>query len=149
MCLIRFIAQAEWARLSPWKINPLALVRRDRFELGQELAMRRRIDRSMFHLRASRIVPEEVVAVPIRRRSDWPLDEPTAAVGTDITQNLLNARHTEGALIRADPRLKRLRRQSLVAVLAGRSEFKHGVLDVKLPKTGNQWFLEHFPAPLE
>jgi|CXWL01.1.fsa_nt_gi hypothetical protein len=111
--------------------------------------MRRRIDRPMFHLRASRIVPEEVVALPIRRRSDWPRDKPAPAVGTDISQDLFDTGHAKRALIRADPRLKRLRRQRLIAMLTSRSKFKHGVLDVKLPKTGNQWFLEHFPAPLE
>lgn len=33
-------------------------------------------------------------------------------------------------------------------VFASRSEFKHGVLDVKRPITGKQWFLEHFSAAL-
>ena len=88
--------------------------------------MRRRIDRPMFHLRASRIVPEEVVALPIRRRSDWPRDKPAPAVGTDISQDLFDAGHAKRALIRADPRLGRIGWQRLIAMFAGRSEFKHG-----------------------
>ncbi len=88
--------------------------------------MRRRIDRPMFHLRTSRILAEEIIAVPIRRRPDWPRDKSAPAVGTDISQNPLDTGHAKRALIRADPRLKRLRRQRLVAMFAGRSEFKHG-----------------------
>ena len=68
--------------------------------------MREQIDRPMLDLRTRRILPQEVVPVPIQRRSDRARDEPTAAVGTDIAQNLFNASHTEGALIRTDPRLK-------------------------------------------
>ena len=41
----------------------------------------------------------------------------------------------------------RIRRQRLVAVLAGRSKFKHGTLDVRLPEMNNQWFLEPFLIP--
>ncbi len=64
--------------------------------------------------------------MPIRRRPDRPWSEPAAAVGTDIAQHLFDARHAERAFIRADPRLKRLRRQRLIAMLTGWSEFKHG-----------------------
>ena len=70
--------------------------------------------------------------------------EATAAVRADIGEMPGDAIGAERTFIRADPRLKRLRRQSLVAVFAGRSEFKHVVLDVKLPEIGNQWFLEPF-----
>ena len=88
--------------------------------------MRRRIDRPMFHLRTSRILAEEIIAVPIRRRPDWPRDKSAPAVGTDISKNLFDTGHTERAFIRADPRLQRLRWQRLVAMLAGWSELKHG-----------------------
>jgi hypothetical protein len=104
--------------------------------------MRRLIDRPMLHLRPSRIVPQKVVTLPIRRRANRPRNEPAAAIGADISQNLFDTGHAERALIRADHRLKRLRRQRLIAMLAGWSEFKHGALDVKLPKTCNQWILE-------
>lgn len=95
--------------------------------------MRRRIDRSVLHLGARRIFPKKIVALPVRRRPDWSRSKTAAAVGTDIAQNLFNASHTEGALIRADTRLKRVRRQGLVAMFARRSEFKHRILDVRLP----------------
>jgi hypothetical protein len=106
--------------------------------------MRCRIHWTVLHLGARRICPKEVVLVPIRRRSDRSRYEPAAAIGADISQNAFDTRNTEGALIRADARLKRIRRQRLIAVLAGRSKFKHENLDVQLPEMGNQWFLEHF-----
>ena len=106
--------------------------------------MRRRIHRMVLHLDARRICPEEVVIVPIRRRSDRSRDEPAAAIGTDIFQNVLDAGGAEGALIRADARLKRIRRQRPVAMLARRSKFKHEILNVQLPVRAIKWFLEHF-----
>jgi hypothetical protein len=98
----------------------------------------------VLHLGARRIRRKEVVIVPIRRRSDRSRDKPAAAIWADISQNTFDARDTESALIGADTRLKRIRRQRLVAVLAGRSKFKHHVLDVRLTETGNQWFLKPF-----
>jgi hypothetical protein len=106
--------------------------------------MRGRIHRPVLHLGARRIFPKEVVIVPIRRRSDRSRDEPAAAIWADISQNVFNASNAEGALIGTDTRLKRVRRQCFVAVFTSRSELKHGVLDVKLPEPGNQWFLELF-----
>jgi len=91
--------------------------------------MRRRINRPVLYLRARRICSKEVVVVPIRRRSDRSRDEPAATIWTDISKNLFDTGRAEGALIRADPRLKRVRRQRLVALFASGSEFKHDVLD--------------------
>jgi hypothetical protein len=108
--------------------------------------MRNRIHRPVLHLGARRIFPQEVALVPIRRRSDGSRDEPAAAIWANISQNAFNTRSAEGALIRTDTRLKRVRRQCFVAVFAGRSEFKHGGLAVKLPVMGNQFFLEPFSA---
>lgn len=101
--------------------------------------MRRWIDRPMLHLCTSRILAEEIIAIPIRRRSDRPRNKSAAAIRTDISQDLFDTGRTERALIRADPRLKRLRRQRPVAMFACRSEFKHGVLDVRLPRVDNYW----------
>jgi len=109
--------------------------------------MRRRIHRTVLHLGARRIFPQEVVTFPIRRGSNRSRDKTAAAIGTDISQNAFDTGHAEGALIGADARVKRVGRQCLVAMLAGRSEFKHGVLNVKLSILGNQWFLEPFSAP--
>ena len=67
--------------------------------------MRRWIDRPMLYLCTSRILAEEIIAIPVRRRSDWPLNEPASAIRTDISQNLFDTGHAERALIRADPRL--------------------------------------------
>ena len=64
--------------------------------------------------------------MPIRRRPDRPGSEPAAAVGTDVFQHPFDARHAERTFIGTNPRLKRIGRQRLVAMFAGRSEFKHG-----------------------
>jgi hypothetical protein len=106
--------------------------------------MHRQIHRMVLHLAARRICSKEIVVIPIRRRPDRSRDEPAAAIWADICQNTFDAGGAEGALIGADARLKRIRRQRFVAVFAGRSKFKHHVLDVRLPETDNQWFLEPF-----
>ena len=87
--------------------------------------MRRRIHRSVLHLGARRIFPEEVIIVPIRRGPNRSRNKPAAAIWTDISQDVFDTSNAEGALIGADARFKRVRRQRLVAVFAGRSEFKH------------------------
>jgi hypothetical protein len=110
----------------------LSFLRWDRLDLGRETRMHLQIHRMVLHLGARRICPKKVVIVPIRRRSDRSRDELTAAILANISQNAFDAGGAEGALIRADARLKRIRRQRLVSVLAGRSKFKHGVLDVEL-----------------
>jgi hypothetical protein len=127
--------------------HTLSFLRWDHLKLGREPRMSCQIHRSVLHVGASRIFPKEIVIVPICRRSDRSRDKSASAVGTDISQNAIDAGHAEGALIRADARLNRLRRQRLVAMLAGRSEFKHEILDMQLPVMGNQWFLEHFSVP--
>ena len=94
----------------------------DRFDLGRKARMRRRIYRSVLHLGARRICSKEVVIVPIRRRSDRSRGEPTAAILAEISQNVFNTSNAEGALVRADARLKRIRRQCFVAVFTGWSK---------------------------
>ena len=94
--------------------------------------MRGRIHRPVLHLGARRIFPQKVALVPIRRRSNRSRDKPAAAIWADISQNVFDTSNTESALVGADTRLKRIRRQRLVAMLAGRSMFKHGGLVVKL-----------------
>ncbi len=95
--------------------------------------MRHRIHQPVLHLGVRRIFSKKVVTVPVPRRSNRSRDKPAAAIWTDISQNAFDGRIAEGALVRTYARLKRIGRQRLIAVLAGRSEFKHGVLNVKLP----------------
>jgi hypothetical protein len=120
----------------------LSFLRWDCFDLGRELGVCHWIDRPVLHLVASRIFPEEVVPFPICRRPNRSRNKPAPAIWTDIFQNAFDTGGTEGALIGADARLERVRWQRLITVLASRSELKHGVLDVRLSKTGNQLFLE-------
>lgn len=90
------------------------------------------IHRPVLHLGARRIFPQKVALVPIRRRSNRSRDKPAAVIWADISQNVFDTRSAEGALIRTDTRLKRVRRQRPVTMLAGRSELKHRDLVVKL-----------------
>lgn len=109
--------------------------------------MRRQIYRPVLHLGARRVFPKEIVIVPIHRRSNRSRDEPAATIRANISQNAFDAGGTKGTLIGADTRLKRIRRQRLVAMLAGRFEFKHVVLDAKLRVVRNQWFIKLFSVP--
>ena len=128
----------------PTTLPPLSFFWRNHLDLGREPLMRRQIYRPVLHLGARRVFPKEIVIVPIHRRSNRSRDEPAAAIRANISQNAFDAGGTKGTLIGADTRLKRIRRQRLVAMLAGRFEFKHGILDLGQSITGNQWFLEHF-----
>src|SRR5262245_2590035 len=69
------------------------------------------------------IGPDEVVALPVCRRSNWSWREPATTVRADVLQHLFDAGPTECALEAANHRIASLGRQRL-AVLAGRSKFK-------------------------
>src|SRR5262245_52221990 len=79
----------------------------------------------MFDARRGRVLAKVVVVLPVARRANRPWREATAAVGTDVVEDLIHARRTEGALIAADPRLQRLRRQGLAAMLAAWPQLQH------------------------
>ena len=72
--------------------------------------MRRQIHRQVLHLGAYRICSKEIVIVPIHRRSNRSRNEPADAIWADISQNVFDTSNAEGALVRADTRLKRVRR---------------------------------------
>lgn len=97
-----------------------------------------RIHRPVLHLRARRVLAEEVVAFPVLHRPDRSRRESTAAVRANIEQHLLHARRAERALIRADARIRGLRWQRPIAVLAGWSEFKH-VFGIRCSSCGRQY----------
>jgi len=59
------------------------------------------------------------------RRPDRPRHQPAAAVRADIPHNPLRTRRTKRALITANPRIRRLRRQILIAALATRPKLQH------------------------
>jgi len=84
-----------------------------------------RINGTMIDLGTRGILAKVVVAFPVGRWPDRSGHEAAAAVRADILKDVINARSAERALIDADPRFKRIGRQRLVAVLTGRSEFKH------------------------
>ena len=84
-----------------------------------------RINRPVFDLGTRRVPTKEVVSFPVLRRPDWSGNKTPAAVGADVLQDAINTRGAERAFVGANTRFKRVWGQRLVAVLAGRSEFKH------------------------
>jgi len=87
-----------------------------------------RIDRPVPDLRTRRVLAEEIVAFPVLRRPDRSGNETATAVRADVSQNGIDTRRAKRALVGTYARFKRVGWQCLVAVLARRSEFKHGVL---------------------
>jgi hypothetical protein len=57
--------------------------------------MGNRINRYVLYRRARRVFAEKVVAFPISRRPDRPRNKSAATIGTDIVQNVIDARRTE------------------------------------------------------
>jgi hypothetical protein len=92
-----------------------------------------RINRPVPYLRARRVFTEEVVALPVLRRPDGSRNKSATAIGAHVLQDAIDARDAERAFVGADARLERVGRQRLVAVLAGRSEFKHQTAEVLAP----------------
>jgi RNA polymerase sigma-70 factor, ECF subfamily len=103
------------------------LLGRDRSNGSGEGRVRGRIDRPVPDLPAGRIRPEAVVPPPVARRPDRPRRESAAAVRAHVVEDPVDAGCAERALIAADARVERVRRQRCVAVLAGRTKFQHGL----------------------
>jgi hypothetical protein len=87
-----------------------------------------RIDRPMLCMKTSRVLTEEVVALPVPGRSDRPGNKSTAAIRAHVVQEVIHARGAERALIGADARFKRVGWQRLIAILTGWSELEHAAL---------------------
>jgi hypothetical protein len=69
--------------------------------------------------------PQEVTALLVVRRPDWPWHETATAVWTDVVQDIVYAVGAERAFVGADAGFLRVWRQQLVAVFAGGSQLKH------------------------
>ena len=80
-----------------------------------------RIDRLVLDFGACRVFTEEIVPLPILGRPDWSANKSTAAIRADVLQDIVDTGGAKRALVGADAGLKRVGRQRLVAVLAGRS----------------------------
>src|SRR5712671_4610631 len=91
----------------------------------RELCMNQGIDGPVPDLGTRWVFAEEVVAFPVLRWPDGSGDEPAAAVWTDVAQDRVDARRAKRALVSANARFERIRRQGLVAVFAGRAHFEH------------------------
>ena len=83
------------------------------------------INRPVFDCLACRILPEIIVTIPVVRGPDGPGNEASPAIWANIAQQGICARRVKRALVRTNTRFGRIGRQCLVAILAGRPEFKH------------------------
>ena len=104
---------------------PLPFVGRYGLDCSREACVNCRIDRPVLDFGACRVLTEEIVAFPVFRWPDWSGNKSTTTIRADVLQDVIDTSGAERALVGADARLKRVGRQRLVAVLAGRSEFEH------------------------
>ena len=74
------------------------------------------------------ILTQVVIVIPILAGPDGPRNEPAAAVGAHVAENFFHTRATEGALERADTRLRGLGRKRRRAVFTDGSKLEHLVL---------------------
>jgi hypothetical protein len=74
---------------------------------------------------ARRVFAEKIVAFPIFRWPDRPRNKSASTIGTDIVQNVIDARRTKRAFVGANARIERIGRQCFIAVFARGSEFQH------------------------
>jgi hypothetical protein len=105
--------------------HTLAFVWRDHLDRGREPRMGSRINGSEFDLGTCGILSKEVVASPVLRRPDWPGNKPAPAVWAHVLQDRIDTRGAKRAFVSTNACFKGLWRQCLVAVLAGRPQFKH------------------------
>jgi hypothetical protein len=69
---------------------------------GDQDGMLRHIDGLEYTPLASRIIAEKIAVFPVVSRAYWPRCKTTAAIGTDIGQDMVNAVGTKRAFIAAN-----------------------------------------------
>ena len=70
---------------------------------------------------ACRICAEVIAAFPVVLRPDWPGTKTAAAIRADIAQDIFDGGTAGGAFKRADHRVRDIRRQRRVTILASGS----------------------------
>ena len=103
----------------------LALFRCKQSQLGREQVVFVYIHGTMLHLSCRRVLAEKVFAFPIVTRADRTRYKSSAAIGTDIMQDLFDTGFTKRAFEAAYSRVGRIRRQRCVAVFTGGAQFQH------------------------
>src|SRR6266478_9230697 len=73
------------------------------------------------------MLPEADAWAPLGLWPDRARHKAAAAIRADVEQHALDAIGAERALVAADPRIGRVRRQILVAIFAIRPEFEHAL----------------------
>lgn len=108
-------------------LRSLPILRSDILDLRSKTRMCSNINLPVSYRGACRVLAEKIVTLPVFGWSNRSGLEATSTVWANIAQDLSNAICTEGAFVTANTRLKRVRRQCLVAVFTGWSEFQHFV----------------------
>lgn len=70
----------------------LPILRCNVSDLRRKLCVTRQINLSVLDNRARRVLPEEIVTLPILRRPNRARDKTTATIGADIAQNNVSTR---------------------------------------------------------
>jgi hypothetical protein len=123
--LRRFFASAGSRAWAPWAEPSLAILGLDLPHPLDEIGDLRPVPFERDPLGGSRVFFAADARTPFGDRSNRARRKPAAAIGTDVAEDLVDAIGAEGALIAADPRIARLRRQVLVAPFAIRPELQH------------------------
>lgn len=97
----------------------------DGLDCGREPRMGCPVNGPVFNLRTRRIIPKEVVAVPVFGWPDWSWNEAAPTVGAHIFQHSIYTRSAKRTFVGTNARFERIRRQHLVAILTGRPKFGH------------------------
>jgi hypothetical protein len=108
-------------------IDGSSLLRWYVLDLRSEFGMCNRIHRPVLNLGPSRMIAEKIVAFPVGRRPDRSLEKAATADRANILQNVIDTICAERTFVGADSRVHSMRRQWLVAIFTGRSQFEHSV----------------------
>lgn len=103
----------------------LSLFRRDVLDRRRKGSMFLRINGPISDRGSGRIAAEEIVPFPVSRRSYRPRAESASTVRANVLQHLIDTVRAECTFETTNARVQGIRRQCLVAVLAGGAKFKH------------------------
>lgn len=103
----------------------LSLFRRDVLDRRRKGSMFLWINGPISDRGSGRIAAEEIVPFPVSRRSYRPRAESASTVRANVLQHVIDAVRAECTFETTNARVQGIRRQCLVAVLAGGAKFKH------------------------
>ena len=80
---------------------------------------------SVLYRGTGRVCAQKVITLPIFCRPYGARAKATAAIGTNVAEDIADARFAKGAFVSANPGFERVGRQRFITVFACWSKFKH------------------------